>query len=82
MATKTISVKLEAYEKLRTARQRPDESFSQVILRAEWPGKITRAGEYLAARREQGPIFSVAALADVEQLDRNDRPPEDKWKRV
>ena len=37
MATKTISLKLDAYEKLRAARRQPTESFSQVILRARWP---------------------------------------------
>lgn len=35
MATKTISLKLEAYEKLRAARRSPDESFSEVVMRAE-----------------------------------------------
>jgi hypothetical protein len=36
MATKTISIDLAAYETLRKARLRPDESFSRVIKRARW----------------------------------------------
>jgi len=35
MATKTISLTVEAYDRLRAARRRPDESFTDVVLRAE-----------------------------------------------
>lgn len=37
MAIKTVSLKTEAYERLKTARRYPGESFSEVILRASWP---------------------------------------------
>ena len=36
MATKTLSVDLETYERLSRARKHPKESFSQVIHRAIW----------------------------------------------
>jgi hypothetical protein len=36
MATKTISLELNAYEKLRRARRDPRESFSSVVRRARW----------------------------------------------
>jgi len=36
IATKTISVDLEAYERLRMARMHERESFSKVIKRAVW----------------------------------------------
>jgi len=36
MATKTISLSLDAYERLRAARQHPRESFSSVLRRARW----------------------------------------------
>jgi hypothetical protein len=39
MATKKISLRLEAYERLRRARRNPGESLSEVILRARWPGQ-------------------------------------------
>jgi hypothetical protein len=80
MATKTISLKLEAWERLRAARRTPDESFSQVILRAEWPDSGISAADYLERRRREGPAFSEEGLAQIDLLDRGDRPPEDKWK--
>ena len=38
MATKTISLELDAYERLRKARRTPSESFSSVVRRAVFPG--------------------------------------------
>ena len=35
MATKTIALRLEAYERLKRARRTPTESFSDVVMRAE-----------------------------------------------
>jgi hypothetical protein len=75
MATKTISLRIEAWERLRAA-----ESFSEVILRAQWPGSATSARDYLAACRRQGPTLSPESLRRIEQLDSEDRPPDDKWK--
>lgn len=36
MATKTISLALDAYNRLRAARKHPRESFSSVLRRARW----------------------------------------------
>lgn len=80
MATKTISLKLEAYEKLRAARRAPDESFSQVVLRAEWPATKSRAADFLADCRRRGAILSESALQRIEELNRNDLPPGNKWR--
>jgi len=79
MATKTISLRLEAYEKLRRARRYRGESFSEVVLRATWPVETITGAELLARYREHGPFFTEEQLAQVEELKRNDRPPEDKW---
>jgi len=81
MATKTISLKLDAYERLRAARRTPEESFSQVVMRAEWPDSPSRAADFLTARRRRGAILSEESLTRIEELDRNDQPPEDKWAR-
>lgn len=79
MATKTISLRLEAYEKLRAARRYPDESFSQVILRARWPEETVSGAELLARCREHGASFTEQELDRVEELKAADVPPEDKW---
>ena len=79
MATKTISLRIEAYERLRTARRYPDESFSQVILRAHWPEETLSAGAFLARRRETGPLLSDEILNRIEDLKRAEGPPADKW---
>ena len=79
MATKTISLKLDAYEKLRGARRRPSESFSQVILRARWPEDTMTGGELLRDWRERGSFFSETDRGRIEELKTSDAPPEDKW---
>lgn len=81
MATKTISLRLDAYEKLRRARRRPGESFSDVVLRATWPAETLTAGELLERSRGSGPFFSAESLDRIERIKAEDRPPEDKWRR-
>ncbi len=44
IATKTISLREEAYEKLRRARKRPNESSSDVIMRARWDDQTVTGG--------------------------------------
>ncbi len=79
MATKTISLKIDAYERLRQARRHADESFSDVVMRAEWPEMGITARELREVYRTQGPALSADALDRVEAALREDRPPEDKW---
>ena len=80
VSTKTISLKLEAYERLRRARRYPGESFSDVILRAVWPGQTVTGGELLALLRKRGASWTEAGLKRIEEAKRHDRPPEDKWR--
>jgi predicted CopG family antitoxin len=79
MATKTISLKLEAYEKLKGARRYKGESFSEVVLRASWPDETLTAGELLRICRQRGPLLSSEELERIEQLKQADKAPEDKW---
>lgn len=80
MSTKTISLRIEAYEKLKAARRYPNESFSQVVMRASWPEETITAQELLDRCRQRGPYLSPEALDRIEALDRADQPPEDKWR--
>ena len=79
MSTKTISVRIEAYERLRAARRYPDESFSEVVLRARWPEDTVTAGELRALARSRGARLSETELDRIEAAKRLDLPPEDKW---
>lgn len=47
MAIKTISLELDAYEKLRRAKRGPRESFSNVVRRAHWEDLPLSAPELL-----------------------------------
>jgi len=79
VSTKTISLRTEAYERLTAARRFRGESFSQVILRAQWPEDTLTAGELLAQVRSHGPRLSEEALDRVDVLSRTDSPAVDKW---
>ena len=79
MATKTISLKLEAWERLRRARRSPDESFSEVVMRAQWPEVGITAGELFAVYSSDGAHLSADALDRIDRADTDDQPPEDKW---
>ncbi len=79
MATKTISLKLEAYEKLRAARRYPAESFSEVVLRATWPEETVTGRELLELWRRRGPFFAAGDVDRIEELKAADAPPADKW---
>jgi predicted CopG family antitoxin len=80
MPTKTISLSLPAYERLCHARSRPDESFSEVVLRAKWPGNTVTGGELLTLLKERRATYSAKELEDVVKTKRRDKPPVDKWK--
>lgn len=79
MAVRTISLKTEAYERLKAARRYPTESFSEVVLRATWPEDTITAGGLLALLRTSPPWLTDDELAAVETAKAADAPPEDKW---
>ena len=81
MATKTISLKIEAWERLRRARRSPDESFSEVVMRAQWPEVGLTGRELLAAYGSSGSHFSEDALDRIDEASAGDTLPEDKWDR-
>lgn len=78
MATKTISIDLEAYERLRRARRTRTESFSNVIKRAVWPTPPHTAEALLAAMAHV-PVMGVEVIARLDEAQAADRPPEDAW---
>ena len=79
MATKTISIDIEAYERLRRARRARSESFSMVIKRATWPAPPRTAGALLKASAET-PAMDGEVLDRLEAAQRSDAPPGDPWR--
>jgi predicted CopG family antitoxin len=80
MATKTISVDLEAYERLRRARATERESFSQVIKRAVWMPKQGTAGRLLATTQAIAGTLSEADLDRLDRAQEMDVEAPDRWK--
>ncbi len=80
IATKTISLKVEAWERLKLARRYPGESFSEVVMRAHWPGETLTGAELLSRLQNEGPFLTEEELSLVEELRVADAPPEDKWR--
>ncbi len=76
---KTISIDIEADERLRRARRAPTESFSRVIKHAEWPVPPRTAGALLSAIAKFVPVEEeiIERLNAARTLD---RPPKDPWR--
>jgi predicted CopG family antitoxin len=80
MASKTITLKLEAYNRLRAARRYPTESFSEVVLRASWPADTITGRELLELYRSgTRPRLSKETIDRIAEANANDKPPIDKW---
>lgn len=79
MATKTISIGLEAYGRLVSARRHPKESFSEVINRARWSNEGISGGELLGILDELPPPPSHL-LDQLEENQKSDLPPSEKWR--
>jgi hypothetical protein len=78
MATKTISIDLEAYEKMKRVQRHSRESFSTIIKRAEWPAP-KHTGAALKAALAGLPVLDEAILDSLDADQKSDSPPDDPW---
>ena len=78
MATKTITLELDAYEKLRAAK-RWGESFSSVVRRVVIPGKSRNGAEVIAYFRSEEHFFGEEELDAMEAAANSDQPPANPW---
>jgi predicted CopG family antitoxin len=80
MATKTISLELDAYERLKAAKG-PGESFSDVVRRATFRKRPLTAQDLLSQLEKRGAIFSERDLKDLEKThDDLSTIPDDPWR--
>jgi hypothetical protein len=69
MATKTITLELDAYEKLRKAKRSKRESFSEVVRRGRWDDAPSTGLHILSHLRELRRLHPDSFLPD-DALDR------------
>lgn len=78
MATKTISVDIEAYRLLSLARTSPNESFSKVIKRAMWSRRAKTCGDLLKVLANK-PATPEDVISRLDEAQANDQPPDNHW---
>jgi hypothetical protein len=76
--TKTITLEIDAYEKLRLAK-RADESFSEVVRRAEFTEAPLTGAALLEYLESGGAGASESYLDAVEKAAKSDRLPDNPW---
>ena len=75
MATKTITLEVDAYERLKRAKRSPRESFSEVVRRLPLPAEAITAGGLLALAAERGAMLTEADALAIDKLNLADQPP-------
>ena len=76
MPTKTISLELDAYEKLRRAKRFPRESFSEVVRRLPIASEGITGKLLLEMRQSSGAILTEEDMASIDELNAQDYPPD------
>ncbi len=75
MATKTITLEIDAYERLKRAKRTPRESFSEVVRRLPMPASAITAAQLLKLARERGPLMTEEDARAIDELNLADQPP-------
>ena len=78
MATKTITLELDAYEKLKMAKK-AGESFSEVVRRAGFADEPLTGASLLSYYRDGGSGVSERYLAAAEEAAKHDPIPDNPW---
>jgi hypothetical protein len=78
MATKTITLELDAHDKLKAAKK-AGESFSEVVRRAMFTDAPLTGESLLAYYRAGGSGIGEHSLDAIEQAAKHDPVPDDVW---
>lgn len=82
MATKTISIELDVYEKLKSLKKGGRESFSQVLRRAKWEESISTGAsilQWLDTRIKEKKVLSSNIIKLLDDAQASDKAPDSKW---
>ncbi|HMO17965.1 MAG TPA: antitoxin VapB family protein [Oligoflexia bacterium] len=83
MATKTISIELDVYDKLKAQKRDSRESFSQVLRRAHW-GERSSTGvdllNWIESRKKAKSVLDLDTLDRLSEAQKKDKLPDSKWK--
>jgi predicted CopG family antitoxin len=83
MATKTISIELDVYDKLKAQKKDSRESFSQVIRRAHWDERPSTGADllnWIENRKKSKSILDADILDRLDEAQKRDKLPSSKWK--
>ena len=75
MATKTITLEIDAYERLKSAKRFPRESFSEVVRRLPLRTDAMTAREFLELSRRRGGQLTETDCQIIDELNASDLPP-------
>lgn len=78
MATKTITLEVDAYEKLKAAKK-AGESFTEVVRRASFANAPLTGSDLATYLRAGGSGMSESYLKAVEKAASQDPIPDDPW---
>ncbi len=82
MATKTITLELDAYEALKRRKRSERDSFSAVVRRAKWDDDPMSAGEivkYFSQLAAEGDLPSLEAMDQLAQIQKRTKTSTSKW---
>ena len=74
--TKTITLELDAYERLKAAKRTPRESFSEVVRRLPIPGHAFVGRDLLKLREQRGAYLTGEDADAIDELNRTDPHPD------
>jgi len=75
MATKTITLEIDAYERLKSAKRFPRESFSEVVRRLPLRTDAMTAIEFLEMSWRRGGLLTETDCQIIDELNASDLPP-------
>ncbi len=82
MATKTISIELDVYDRLSSLKKTTRESFSQVLRRGKWDSEVSTGGSILDFYKKKiasKHLIKEEDLTKLEDMQTSDLPAKDKW---